>query len=120
MQKTAVLDVEARLTMPDEKDNLKADWSMPDPVYRSTQGRDLKAERYASELPTETADRDLETVNPTAGSQIIRPKTNRQIRHKNKRRKSFWERNAAGLIVLGVLLLGALFYAAWFYRGKLF
>jgi len=103
--------------MPDEKDNLKQDWSMPEPVYRSTEGRDLKAERYASELPTETADRDLESSGVSLGSQTIRPSTQRQNRYGNEHKKSFWERNAAGLIVLAVLLLGALFYAVWFYLG---
>lgn len=106
--------------MPDEKDNLKEDWSMPEPVYRSTEGRDLRAERYASELPTETADRDLQSPGGNLGSQTIPPKIEQESRSWGEHKRSFWERNAAGLIVLAVLVLGALLYAVWFYGGQIF
>ena len=106
--------------MPDEKDNLKEDWSMPEPVYRSTEGRDLRAERYASELPTETADRDLQSPGENLGSQTIPPKIEPESRSRDEHKRSFWERNAGGLIVLAVLVLGALLYAVWFYGGQIF
>src|SRR5436853_7000833 len=100
MHDIVVPEVEALFVMPDEKDKSKGGWQMPDPVFRSTEGRDLKAESdLQSEIPTEPADRDLTTEASLHISQNVRAKENRRIRHKNKRKKSFWERNAAGLIV---------------------
>lgn len=94
---------------------------MPKPVFRSSEGRDVKADLDPeSDVPTEQADREFPTEVPIGhGSQTIRPKENRHIRHKNRRRKSFWEVNAKGLIVLGVLLMGLLVYLVWLYRGKI-
>ena len=108
--------------MPEQPDKKDDGWSMPEPVYRSTEGRDVKPdlETTQSDIPTEPANRDLPTeASINIGSQSIRPKTDRHIRHKNKRKKGFLERNAAGLIVLAVLLIGALIYFAWLYRGKI-
>jgi len=108
--------------MPDEKEKTNDGWVMPEPVFRSSEGRDVKAEELdlQSDIPTEQADRDFPTeAAVNIGSQSVRPKPNRRIRHANKRKKSFWERNAAGLIVLAVLLIGALIYFAWLYRGKI-
>jgi len=106
--------------MPDEKDRQNG-WSMPEPVFRTSEGRDVGSEHDPqADIPTEQADRDLTTeASVNVGSQTVRPKPNRRVRHLNKRRKSFWERNAAGLIVLGIFLLGALIYLAWVYRGKI-
>lgn len=105
--------------MPDEKDKPQDGWKMPEPVFRSSEGRDVGADADPeSDIPTEQADRDLADTLPGA-SQTVRSKANRRVRHMNKRRKSFWERNAAGLIVLGMFLLGALIYLAWIYRGKI-
>lgn len=105
--------------MPDEKDN-NGGWSMPEPVFRSSEGRSVKseAETPQSDIPTEQANRELETEPAIKLSQTVRAQENRRSRHKNKRRRSYWERNAAGLIVLGVLVLGLLIYIAWLYRGK--
>jgi hypothetical protein len=112
------LQFKAPLTMPDQKDKQAAGWAMPEPVFRSSEGRSMKADAdAASELPTEPADRDLGTSDGT-GFQSVRPKPNRRVRHMNKRRKSFWERNAAGLIVLGVCLIGLLLYLAWIYGRR--
>jgi hypothetical protein len=106
--------------MPDEKDKTRDGWAMPEPVFRSTEGRDVKADPEA-DIPTEAANREFPAadaaVNPSA--QTIRPKADRHIRHKNRRKKSFWEVNAKGLIVLGVLLLGLVIYLVWLYRGKI-
>ncbi len=94
---------------------------MPEPVFRTSEGRSVKSDPSdpESDIPTEQADRDLNADTLPGGSQTVRPKPNRRVRHLNKRKKSFWERNAAGLIVLGVFLLGALIYLAWLYRGKI-
>jgi len=107
--------------MSDEKNKKDDGWTMPEPVFQTSEGRDVKADAdLQSDIPTEPADRDFPTeASVNVGSQTIRPKANRHIRHKNKRKKSFWERNAAGLIVLAVLLVGALIYLAWLYRGKI-
>ena len=106
--------------MPDEKDKLGDGWSMPEPVFRSSEGRSVKADDPEADIPTEAADRVFSTdASVSPGSQSIRPKTDRHIRHKNKRKKSFWEQNAKGLIVLAIFLLGALIYLAWLYRGKI-
>jgi hypothetical protein len=121
MQDIVVPEVGVFYRMPDEKDKLEDGWSMPEPVFRSSEGRSVTSDiDIEADIPTEQADRDFPTeasIN-TAG-QSIRPKANRHVRHLNKRRKSFWERNAAGLIVLGVFLLGGLIYLAWLYRGKI-
>lgn len=106
--------------MPDEKDKLQNAWSMPEPVFRTSEGRSVKADDPEADIPTEAADRVFSTDAPASpGSQSIRPKANRHIRHANERRKSFWEQNAKGLIVLAIFLLGALIYLAWLYRGKI-
>ncbi|HTH50545.1 MAG TPA: hypothetical protein VL501_01345, partial [Pyrinomonadaceae bacterium] len=110
-----VPEVEAFFAMPDEKDNKQDSWSMPEPVFRTSEGRSIKTddeptEIPESELPTEIANRDLDTEPVMNLSQTVRPKENRRSRHQNKRKKSYWERNAAGLIVLAVLLIGLLIY----------
>jgi hypothetical protein len=121
MHDVAVPEVWARLKMPDEKDKIEDGWSMPEPVFRSSEGRTVKADvDVESDIPTEQANRDFSTESSiSTGTQAIRPKANRHVRHLNKRKRSFWERNAAGLIVLAVFLLGALIYLAWLYRGKI-
>jgi hypothetical protein len=116
MQDVIVPEVGVLYAMPDEKDNPNDGWSMPKPVFRTSEGRSVKADDPEVDIPTEAADRQLPT---NIGAQGIRPKTDRHIRHKNKRKKSFWEQNAKGLIVLAVFLLGALIYLAWLYRGKI-
>ena len=120
MQDAVVPEVGSFYRMPDEENTQENDWSMPDPVFRSSEGRDLKAERDFYEMTTEIPNADLLKKSAQEMSQTVRPKENRHIRHKNKRKKSFWETNARGLIVLGVFLLGALIYLAWLYRGKIF
>jgi hypothetical protein len=121
MHDIVVPEVHGSKPMPEDKDKTEDTWSMPEPVFRTSEGRSLKDEPEApqSDIPTEQANRDLETEPAIGLSQTVRPKENRSLRHKNKRRKSYWERNAAGLIVLGVLLIGLLLYLAWLYRGKL-
>ncbi|HEV7700612.1 MAG TPA: hypothetical protein VGO43_10330 [Pyrinomonadaceae bacterium] len=108
--------------MSDETKKKDGEWSMPEPVFRSTEGRDVKAESDTpeSEIPTEPADRDFTTEQSVnAGAQGVRSKANRRIRHQNKRKKSFLERNGAGIIVLVILLVGAVIYGAyfWLWRG---
>lgn len=108
--------------MPDEKDKIENGWSMPAPVFRTSEGRNVKADTADSEsdIPTEQADRELTAdASAATASQTVRSLSNRRNRHKNKRRKSFWERNARGLIVLSVFLIGLLIYIAWVYRGKI-
>jgi hypothetical protein len=104
--------------MPDEKNRSKEDWSMPDPVYRTTEGRDLKAEKYASELPTETADRDLDVPIESAPPPPVRPRADQPIRRHGKKEKSVWDGHAAGMIVLGILVLGGVIYFLYFYLWK--
>jgi hypothetical protein len=113
---------EVGVLMPDEKDKPNDGWSMPDPVFRTSEGRSVKSDidDPESDIPTEAADRDFPTESSVPiGPQTVRPKPNRRIRHANKRKKSFWEQNAKGLIVLAIFLLGALIYLAWLYRGKI-
>ena len=118
MRTAVVPEVKVFYAMPDEKDKTQDGWRMPEPVFRTSEGRSIGADADPeSDIPTEQADRDLADTLP--GPQTVRPKPNRKVRHLNKRRKSFWERNAAGLIVIGVFLLGALIYLAWLYRGKI-
>ena len=106
--------------MPDEKDKLEDSWTMPEPVFRSSEGRSVKSDvDTESDIPTEQANRDFPTeAGANVGSQSIRPTAGRNISNQNKG-KSFWERNATGLIVLAALLIGALIYLAWLYRDKI-
>jgi hypothetical protein len=108
--------------MSEEKNKADGEWSMPEPVFRSTEGRDVSAdgETPQSEIPTESADRDFtaeQSIN--AAAQSVRSKPNRRIRHQNKKKKGFFERNAAGIIVLVILLVGGAIYGAyfWIWRG---
>jgi hypothetical protein len=105
--------------MPDEKDKPNGGWSMPEPVFRSSEGRDVKTELDDPEadIPTEAADRDLNAETLPTMSQSIRPITSHGLSHANKRKRSFWEQNATSLLVLAILLIGGLIYLAWLYEG---
>ena len=91
---------------------------MPDPVYRTTEGRDLKAEKYASELPTETADRDLDVETGSQTLPPVRPRADQPIRRHGNHKKSVWDGHAAGMIVLGILVVGGVIYFLYFYLWK--
>jgi len=77
--------------MSDEKNKKDDGWAMPEPVFQSSEGRDVRADDdLQSDIPTEPADRDFTTeASINIGSQSIRPKANRHIRHKNKKKKAF-------------------------------
>ena len=49
MHDIVVPEVEALSAMPDEKDKANGDWSMPEPVYQSSEGRSLRAEAETPE-----------------------------------------------------------------------
>ena len=101
--------------MPDEKDKQENSWTMPTPVFRTSEGRSLGAGAdLESDIPTEQANRDLPTETFSA-SQNIRLRSHGH--HKNRHHRSFWERNAKGLIVLGMAVLAAVIYLVWLYGG---
>lgn len=104
--------------MPDEKDKAENGWTMPTPVFRTSEGRSVGAEvDLESDIPTEQANRDLTTEALSAGSHKTLAKPH--SRHRDRHHRSFWERNAKGLIVLGIVVLGAIVYFVWLYFGQI-
>lgn len=96
-------------------------WKMPDPVFRSSQGKGPKPVLTDQEdVPTEPGFSEMQTEEDLAipdGPQSVRPSTKVRVRTKKKGGCARTFLTIIGLIaVLAIALVSALIYFLFYYR----